>query len=122
MSRIVHFEVPSVNSEASRKFYESVFGWKFTQWGSGAMEYWLITTGDPSEPGIDGGLGGAANEFKATVNTVGVENLDETLKQALAMGAELVMPKDEIPGMGYLAYIREPGGAPIGMFQAIQPG
>jgi hypothetical protein len=34
------------------------------------MEYWLIMTGDPARPGIDGGLGGAANELKGTVNSV----------------------------------------------------
>ena len=119
-SRIVHFELPSTDLAASRKFYENVFGWKFTQY-EGPVEYWLATTGEPGEPGIDGALGGAANELKGTVNTVGVDNLDEALAQAQANGAEVVMPKDEVPGMGWLAYVREPGGAVIGMFQFIRP-
>ncbi len=119
MSRIVHFELPSTDAAASRKFYETVFGWKFEQYGSPEMNYWLIMTGDPAQPGIDGGLGGAANEFKATVNTVGVDDLDATIEKVLANGGAIIMPKDVIPGMGYLAYVREPGGAPIGLFQAI---
>jgi len=44
MSCVVHFKVPSTNLEASRKFYEAVFGWKFTKY-EGSVEYWLITDG-----------------------------------------------------------------------------
>jgi predicted enzyme related to lactoylglutathione lyase len=120
MARIVHFELPSTNMAASRKFYESVFGWKFTRY-EGQMEYWLVKTGEESEPGINGGLGGAVNEFKTTVNTVGVDNIDDALKKSEANGAQVIYPKGEIPGMGWLAYIREPGGAIVGLYQAM-PG
>ena len=120
MPRVIHFELPSSDYPASRSFYESVFGWKFTQF-EGPTEYWLVSTGATSEPGIDGGLGGAANEFKATVNTVDVDNIDDALKKVLANGGKVVAPKDVIPNMGYLAYIQEPGGAIVGLFQAL-PG
>jgi len=120
MSRVVHFEVPTTDAAASAKFYETVFGWKLTQW-PGGMEYYLISTGDPDARGIDGGLGGAANEFHGTVNTLDVADLDDTLAKALANGATVIMPKDLIPGVGYLAYIREPGGAAFGLMQAL-PG
>ena len=116
MSRVIHFELPSTDLATSRKFYENVFGWKFTRW-EGPTEYWLVSTGTPETPGIDGALGGAANEFKGTVNTVEVEDLDEAIKKAEANGGQVIMPKDEIPGVGWLAYIREPGGAFLGMIQ-----
>jgi predicted enzyme related to lactoylglutathione lyase len=120
MARVVHFEVPTTNLAASRKFYENVLGWKLTQW-EGPIEYWLVSTGDPATPGIDGALGGAANEFKATVNTVDVDDLDEVIKKVEANGGQVIMPKDEIPGVGWLAYIKEPGGAVLGLMQAL-PG
>jgi uncharacterized protein len=116
MSRVVHFELPTTNAAVSRAFYEKVFGWKFTQWG-GPTEYWLVSTGDANAPGIDGGLGGAANELKGTVNTVEVDSVDDAIKMVLANGGAVIMPKDEIPGMGWLAYVKEPGGAVIGLFQ-----
>ncbi len=62
MARVVHFELPSSDLAASRKFYENVLGWKLNKW-EGPMEYWLISTGDKAVPGIDGALGGASNEF-----------------------------------------------------------
>jgi predicted enzyme related to lactoylglutathione lyase len=121
MSRVVHFELPTTNIEVSRKFYETVLGWKFEKY-PGPMEYWLISTGDRKTPGIDGGLGGAANEIKGTVNTVDVKDIDEVLKQALANAGQIVMPKTEIPGVGMLAYLREPGGAVFGVMQAFPGG
>ena len=120
MSRVIHFEVPSDNSAASVKFYEIVLGWKITRW-EGPVEYFLVETGDASEPGINGGLGGAANVFKGTVNTVGVDDIDTVLKKVIENGGQIVMPKDEIPGVGLLAYVREPGGAVIGLMQSF-PG
>ncbi len=120
MSRVVHFELPSTNLAASRKFYENVFGWKLTRY-EGPTEYWLVQTGEPGTPGIDGAIGGAANDLHATVNTVDVENLDESLKKASANGAEVIMPREEIPNVGWVAYVKEPGGTVLGIFQAM-PG
>ena len=119
-SRVVHFELPTDDAAASRKFYENVFGWTFTQYG-GPMEYWLAKTGEPGTPGIDGALGGPANEVKGTVNTVGVDDLDEALQKVVENGGQVFSPKDEVPGVGWVAYIREPGGALLGMFQSL-PG
>ena len=120
MSRVVHFELPSSDLTASRKFYNNVFGWKLTKFDA-PVDYWLITTGEPGTPGIDGGLGGAANELKGTVNTVDVDDLDEAIIRVEANGGQVVAPKDEIPGVGWLAYVREPGGAMLGLMQAF-PG
>lgn len=117
MSRVIHFEVPTNDSAASVKFYENVLGWKITRW-EGPTEYFLVETGDPNQPGINGGLGGAANELKGTVNTVGVDDIDVVLKKVLEYGGQIVMPRDEIPGVGLLAYVREPGGAVIGIIQS----
>lgn len=116
MSRVVHFEVPSADTAASRKFYENVFGWKITRY-DGPVDYWLISTGEQDAVGINGGLGGAANEIKGTVNTVGVEDIDATLQMVEANGGQIMMPKDEIPTVGWLAYVREPGGAVLGVIQ-----
>lgn len=120
MSRVVHFEFPSTDAAASRKFYENVFGWEFSEY-SGASDYLLVATGEPGTPGINGAIGGAANELKATVNTVDVDDLDETIRKVLANGGQVIMPKGEVPGVGWVAYAKEPGGNVFGMFQYL-PG
>ena len=57
MPRPVHFELEAEDPERAVRFYTDVFGWKFDKWEQEGFPYWLITTGGPEEPGIDGGLG-----------------------------------------------------------------
>ena len=85
MPRPIHFEIPAENPERAMQFYSSVFGWKFNKW-AGPMDYWVISTGQPGEPGIDGGLMPRRDPNQPCVNTVGVANIDESL-QAIGRAA-----------------------------------
>jgi uncharacterized protein len=55
MPRVVHFEIHAVDPERAISFYKKMFSWTFQKW-EGPMPYWLITTGNDNEPGINGGL------------------------------------------------------------------
>ncbi len=115
MSRIVHFEIPADNPEGLIKFYGKVFGWQFQKF-EGPMEYWLVTTGPDSTPGINGGLlrrqAGAT-----TVNTVGVPSVDAAVSSITASGGKNVVPKMAIPTVGYVAYCLDPDGNMFGVYQ-----
>jgi hypothetical protein len=124
MPRVVHFEIHAENPERARKFYGDLFGWEFAQFG-GPMDYWIIRTGSEGQPGIDGGLVrrvGAppvdGQPVNAYVCTVDVDQLDEAVEKALAIGAALAVPKMPIPGIGWLAYAKDPEGNIFGMMQA----
>jgi predicted enzyme related to lactoylglutathione lyase len=103
MGRVVHFEIHADNPERAVAFYQSLFGWEFKKW-AGPMEYWLITTGKDSEPGINGGLvkrmgppptdGQAVNAYVCTVN---VNAIDDTIARIGAAGCPIVLPKMAIP-------------------------
>lgn len=56
MNRITHFEIYTADPETVQPFYADVFGWKFQKFEGGPIEYWLVTTGDDKEPGINGGM------------------------------------------------------------------
>jgi len=58
-SRVVHFELAADDPDRCAQFYAAAFGWKIEKWG-GPTDYWLVTTGEPGEPGIDGGIVGHA--------------------------------------------------------------
>ncbi len=45
MSRVIHFEIQAENPEHAMTFYETLFGWKFTQWGD--VKYWVVATPQP---------------------------------------------------------------------------
>jgi len=55
-SRVVHFELPADDPDRCAQFYADAFGWKIQKWG-GPTDYWLVTTGEAPEVGIDGGIG-----------------------------------------------------------------
>ena len=116
MPRPIHFEIPAENPERAMEFYSNVFGWKFNKW-SGPMDYWVISTGQPGEPGIDGGLMPRRDPNQPCVNTVGIANIDESLRTVAAQGGTCVVPKMAVPGVGWLAYCKDTEGHIFGIMQ-----
>jgi hypothetical protein len=116
MSRPVHFEIPADNPERAIEFYSSIFGWKFSKW-DGPMEYWLITTGEPAEPGINGGLLRRRDPNQPCVNTITVASVDESLEAIAKGGGVCVLPKMAVPGVGWMAYCKDPDGHIFGIMQ-----
>ncbi len=49
------FEIPADDPGRAAKFYDDVFGWKVKKW-DGPVDYWLVTTGEDEEPGINGAI------------------------------------------------------------------
>jgi predicted enzyme related to lactoylglutathione lyase len=117
MNRFTHFELATTDLEKTAAFYREVFGWQVEKW-EGPVEYWLVNSGDANTPGINGGLMHTGKEMTGTINTVEVDDIDAVLAKALANGAELIMPKDAIPGVGYQAYIKDNCGIVVGVHQA----
>lgn len=122
MPRVIHFEIHAGDPDRAVKFYETLFGWTFQKW-EGPMDYWLVTTGPDSEPGINGGLLRRQGEIDgqaviAYVCTVDVENIDASISKAQSNGAQVVVPKMPIPGMGWLVYCKDTEGNIFGMMQA----
>jgi hypothetical protein len=121
MSRVVHFEVHAADPARAIAFYSTIFGWQFTRW-EGPQEYWLIKTGPPSEPGIDGAMlkrrgpidGQAVIAYVCTIET---KSVDEALKQILAHGGQLALAKMAIPAVGWLAYAKDTEGNIFGVMQ-----
>ena len=117
MNRFTHFELATNDLEKTAQFYRNVFGWKIDKW-EGPIEYWLVSTGDASTPGINGGLMHTDEHFKGTVNTVEVDDIDAAIVKVLANGGEMVLPKGAIPGVGYQAYFKDNAGIVVGLHQA----
>ncbi|HKZ93168.1 MAG TPA: VOC family protein [Candidatus Bathyarchaeia archaeon] len=117
MPRVVHFEIDAKKPERAIKFYEKTFGWKIEKW-QGPVEYWLITTGNKKEPGIDGGLSKRTEPEPATVNTIDVPSIDDFIKKVRANGGKITVKKRAVPGVGWMAYFKDPEGNHWGMMQA----
>ncbi len=117
MARVVHFDIQADDPERAIKFYGEAFGWKFDKW-AGPMDYWLITTGPDSEPGINGGLNKRGPQSPPNANTIGVDSIDEACSKVQAAGGKVLQPKMPIPGVGWFAFCQDTEGNPFGMMQA----
>lgn len=117
MSRVIHFEIPTDNPDRAAEFYRTVFGWQIQKW-EGPQDYWLVSTGKDSEPGINGGLMRRQHPGAGTCNTIGVASLDEAIANITKHGGKIVVPKMAIPGVGYLAYSSDTEGNIFGVMQA----
>ncbi|MFC1871105.1 VOC family protein [Chloroflexota bacterium] len=115
MARVIHFEINADSPERAAEFYRQAFGWKIEKW-AGPVDYWLITTGDDSEPVINGVIK-HRSENLTTVNTIGVPSVDEFLQKVTQAGGKVVQPRMTIPGIGYHAYCQDAEGNIFGIMQ-----
>jgi hypothetical protein len=113
---IVHVEIHSPAPEKTQRFYESVFGWKFES--IPAMNY--TTFSAPSPP--HGGLMSPMEGMGPTVlNYLLSTDIEETVRKIEASGGAILVPKSEIPNMGWFAIFRDPAGITQAVYQGAAP-
>jgi len=121
---IVHFEIPAKDVEKLRLFYAQLFGWKIEKW-SGPTEYWNIETvpvddkGMLIRPGVNGGLMKKESPEHKPVNYIAVESVDEHSQRIEKLGGKILTPKQEVPGVGWVALAIDPEGNTFGIFQSV---
>jgi predicted enzyme related to lactoylglutathione lyase len=119
MPRPVHFEIHASDPQQLIDFYSAVFGWRFERWGE--VPYWVIMTGD-EDMGINGGLAqreGPAPSPDAPINgsvfVVGVADCQQSFDAALQAGGTQALPVTDMPGVGIMAYVKDPDGNVFGI-------
>ncbi len=122
---IVHFEIPANNVKELSKFYSTLFNWKIIHSPAGEMDYWIIQTvptddkGMIKRPGVNGGMFPRQPEQKGInpVNYIAVENIDEHIEKVAKLGGKILMPKQQVPTVGYIALAMDPEGNQFGLLQ-----
>ncbi len=117
MWRVTHFDMGVDEPERAKRFYGAVFGWKFEKW-SGPFDYWLVTTGDRNDPGIDGGMAKRADPSNHILNFIEVPSVDECAAKIASNGGKIIEPRHAIPGVGYILVFEDPEGNTFGVMQA----
>jgi uncharacterized protein len=124
--RVVHFEIPYDDGNRARTFYAEAFDWQLQEMPG--MEYTLVMSGPsgdrgPSEPGfINGGM--LAREESAAAGPVvvlDVPDIDATLEKVSTLGGSTVVPKQPVGAMGFTAYVKDPEGNVIGLWETATP-
>ena len=108
---VVHFEIAGPDGEGLVAFYRDLFGWDLKESGP---DYWLTA---PSDGGIGGGVMLTRGEMPSYVTVyASTDDLEGSLRRAEELGGGTVVPPTEIPGVGFFAMFRDPGGNIIGLF------
>jgi uncharacterized protein len=123
MDKVVHFEIPTDDLARAKEFYGSIFGWQLQTMEQ--MDYTIAMTTPvdeqtqmPTEPGgINGGMMQRSADTPSPVLTVGVDSIDDSMKQVEAGGGAVVQPRTEIPGMGAFAYFKDTEGNVLGLWE-----
>ncbi|MDP9270612.1 MAG: VOC family protein [Chloroflexota bacterium] len=107
---VVHYEIRAKDPDAARDFYAKLFGWTYPPGGEPGYTY--IDTG--VEGGIPGGIGQAQGGPGHVTFFVGVDDVAAALAKAESLGARIVVPATEVPGVTF-GLFADPEGHVIGV-------
>lgn len=103
---------------AAVEFYTRLFGWTARVMPAGTpREYTVFVTGDRQVAGMM--RLPAAGVPPHWLSYVAVERVDATVEAAVRLGARLLQPATDIPGIGRFAVLQDPTDAVFAVFQGL---
>jgi hypothetical protein len=109
---IVHLEIPADDTEQSRAFWGSLFGWEFQAYPGGPSEYHMTRVTKDSGAAItnmEPGKRGTRPYFDVADIKTGAAKVKE-------LGGEADEPMP-VPDMGWFVTCRDPHGNEFGLWQ-----
>ena len=108
-------ELMTRDAEKAKKFYGGAIGWTFEAMAMPDGTYWVAKMGDTAVGGLFPLTGPQFDRVpEGWMSYLAVDDVDARVKKAQATGAKLVRPIFDVPGVGRIAILTEPGGAGIG--------
>jgi len=118
-------EIRTNDIEATAAFYESLFGWKTTDRETAdGSDVWIFDTG--GEPRIKNLRRGGIwlrpeGERLGFVVYILVDDIETTLEQVERLGGEVVGSRIPV-GAGHAAYLTDPSGNLVALYEERKPG
>ena len=108
-------ELMTRNVEQAKTFYSETIGWTFDAMPMPNGTYWVAKVGDKPVGGI---FDISAPEFKPVPESwmgyIEVDDVYARVAKAVKAGAKIMKPAFDIPKVGRIALLMEPGGGAIG--------
>jgi predicted enzyme related to lactoylglutathione lyase len=113
---VVHFELMGTERDQVARFYADLFGWHVQSMPE--PPYTVIDTHAGS--GINGGIGSVEEGTPPYIAIYAqTREIREAFEKAVSLGAEVLIPVSEVPGIVTLTLLRDPQGNTFGM---VTPG
>jgi predicted enzyme related to lactoylglutathione lyase len=130
MDSVIHFEMPYIDRDRMKKFYEGTFGWQTQTLGAEMGNYVVATTtetadGAPKNPGaINGGFYERPTDEMGQHPSVviAVNDIHEAIAKINAAGGKVLGEPMEIPGIGQYASFRDTEGNRVSILQPLPRG
>jgi predicted enzyme related to lactoylglutathione lyase len=115
-------ELMTRDLERAKKFYADTLGWTFDPMSAGGgPTYWIIKAGGEMVGGLFDISGHDFDQVpESWMSYIAVDDVDARVAKAVKAGAQVMKPAFDIPGVGRIAILREPGGAGIGWMTPAQ--
>ena len=108
-------ELVTRDVEKAKKFYAGTVGWTFDAMPMPDGTYWVAKMGDAFVGGLFPIAGpqweGVPEHW---MSYLAVDDVDARVEKAQSAVAKLMRPAFDIPGVGRIAILTEPGGAGVG--------
>ncbi|MFF0740454.1 VOC family protein [Streptomyces sp. NPDC004111] len=123
---LVWVELHTADPAAAVTFYAGVFGWRSADMDMPGMTYRVLSTGEgDQEEGSFGGVapqgegaGGGSASVPRWVPYFHVADVDATVAAAERSGGAVMMPAEDVPEVGRIAWASDPAGA---VFALLKP-
>jgi predicted enzyme related to lactoylglutathione lyase len=117
--KFVWNELNTQNVEGAKTFLGAALGWTFEAMPIPHGTYWIIKNGDERAGGIFnlGEMKGCENIPEHWLSYVAVDDVDARYKKALANGAKEGRAPFDIPNVGRIAILQQPGGSVVAWFK-----
>jgi hypothetical protein len=115
-------ELMTRDVEQAKRFYGDTIGWRFEpmQMPDGGTYWCAMLEGKP----VAGLFPIDAPEYDGVpegwMSYLAVDDVDKRVAAALKAGAKLMKPSFDVPGVGRIAILREPGGAGVGWMTPVR--
>ena len=115
-------ELLTSDVERAKRFYGETIGWTYESMPmpDGAT-YWVASIGGKPAAGL---FPTNRPEYtglpEAWMSYLAVDDVDARVKKAIAAGAKLMKPIFDVPNVGRIAILTEPGGAGVGWITPAQ--
>jgi predicted enzyme related to lactoylglutathione lyase len=101
---------------AAKKFYADTIGWTYDGMPMpGGQTYWVAKMSDQPVAGL---FDISGPDYKAVPDGwmpyLAVDDVDARTEKAVAAGARVMKPAFDVPGVGRIVILMEPGGAGVG--------
>jgi predicted enzyme related to lactoylglutathione lyase len=108
-------ELMTRDVEKAKKFYAETLGWAFEGMEMPDGTYWIATIeGEPVAGIFDINTPEYQGVAEMWMPYIAVDDIDARVRQAARAGAKVMKEPFDVPGVGRIAMLTEPGGAGIG--------